>query len=66
MLNNLRILFLKQLIGDEVYKRAENNSIVLILKPSEISENQRMSGNFKFQEAIEDKNKNIAYEVWRM
>ncbi len=45
-------------------QKAQTQSYILVLKPNEISTEQRTNPNFKFLEAINDKTSQTIYEVW--
>lgn len=48
----------------ELAQRAKTSTYILVLKPTEISEDQKMSDDFQFLEALTDQNDQIIYGVW--
>lgn len=59
-------IYFEKINWDEVCQKAENSSVILILRPSEIPIDKRTGGSLKFQELIKDRNDNTVFEVWEL
>lgn len=57
-------VFFETINWENLAQKAAKQKYILILKPTEISDHQRTSNDFKFLDKIEDKQGNVIYEIW--